>query len=64
MIDSVIRLNRKCYLQTLVEECKYVIKKNKTDNLIIDDLILSSSDESCNEFDNESDNESKKSESD
>ena len=60
MIDSVIRVNRKYYPQTLLEECKYAIKKNKMDNLINDDLILSSSDESYNE----SDNESKKSESD
>ena len=60
MIDSVIGVNRKYYPQTLLEECKYAIKKNKMDNLINDDLILSSSDESYNE----SDNESKKSESD
>ena len=39
-----------------MEECKYEIKKNKIENLINDDLDLSSSD---NESDNdESDNES------
>ena len=43
--------------QTLLEECKYEIKKNKMENLINDDLGLSSSDESDNEFDNGSDNE-------
>ena len=59
-MDSVIRINRKYYPQTLLEQRKYTIKKNKMDNLINDDLILSSSDESYNE----SDNESKKSESD
>ena len=42
--------------QTLLEECKYVIKKNKMENLINDDLDISSSDESDNESDNEFDN--------
>ena len=40
-----------------MEECKYVIRKNKMENLINDDLDLSSSDESDSESDNESDNE-------
>ena len=57
MLDSVIRANKKCYPQTLLEECKYVIRKNKMENLIKDDLDPSSSEESDNEFDNESDNE-------
>ena len=57
MLDSVIRVNEKYYPQTLLEECKYVIRKNKMENLINDDLDLSSSDESDNEPDNESDNE-------
>ena len=58
MLDSVIRVNKKYYSQTLSEECKYVIRKNKMENLINNDLSLSSSDESDNEDDNESDNES------
>ena len=29
MLDSVIRVNKKYYPQTLLEECKYVIRKNK-----------------------------------
>ena len=58
MLDSVIRANKKFYPQTLFEECKYVIRKNKMENLINNDLNLSSSDESDNENDNESDNES------
>ena len=49
MLDSVIRVNKKYYPQTLLEECKYVIRKNKMENLINDDLDLSSSDESDNE---------------
>ena len=44
------------YPQTLLKECKYEIKKNKMENLINDDLDLSSSDESDNESDNEFDN--------
>ena len=58
MLDSVIRVNEKYYPQTLLEECKYVIRKNKMENLINDDLDLSSSDEPDNETDNETDNES------
>ena len=57
MLDSVITVNKKYYPQTLLEECKYVIRKNKMDNLINDDLDLSSFDESHNESDNKSDNE-------
>ena len=56
MLDSVIRPNKKYYPQTLLEECKYVIRKNKMENLVNDDLDLSSSDEFDNESDNESDN--------
>ena len=41
-----------------MEECKYVIRKNKMENLINDDLDLSLPDESDNETDNEIDNES------
>ena len=40
-----------------MEECKYVIKKNKMENLINDDIHLSPSDKSDNESDNEFDNE-------
>ena len=58
MLDSVIRVNKKCYPQTLLEECKYVIRKNKMENLISDDLDLSSSDQSDNESNNESGSES------
>ena len=54
MLDSVITVTKKYYPQTLLEECKYEIKKPKMENLINDDLDLSSSDD---ETDNESDNE-------
>ena len=52
MLDSIIRVNKKYYPQTLLEECKYVVRKNKMENLVNDDLYLSSSDD---ETDNESD---------
>ena len=59
VLESVIKVSKKYYPQTLLEECKYVIKKNKIENLNDGDLYLSSSDsESDNEFDNKSDNES------
>ena len=34
MLDSVIRVNKKYYPQTLLEECIHVIKKNKMENLM------------------------------
>ena len=37
ILDSVIRANKKYYQQTLLEECKYVIRKNKMESLINDD---------------------------
>ena len=53
MLDSVFRVSKKCYPQTLLEECKYETKKTEIENLINDDLDLSS----CgDETDNESDN--------
>ena len=52
VLDSVNKVNKKYLRQTLLEECKYQIKKNKMKNFLNNDLCLSSSD-------NESDNESK-----
>ena len=63
MLDSVIRVNKKYYPQTLLEKCKDAVRKNKMENLINDDLDLSSSDESDNESDNESDSETDNDES-
>ena len=54
ILDSVIRVSKKYFHQTLLEECKYEIKKTKMENLINDDLDLSD-----DETDNESDNETK-----
>ena len=53
MLKSVIRVSKKYYPQLLLEECKYEIKKTQMENLVNDDLDLSSSgDEAGNESDN------------
>ena len=43
MLDSVVRIKKKYYPQTLLEECKYEIKKTKMENLI--ELEAGSSDD-------------------
>ena len=54
MLDSVIKGNEKYYLQTLLEECKYVQEKIKTKNYIDHDLEKSdSSDETESNIDND-----------
>ena len=40
MLESVIRVNKKYYPQTLLEECKYAIRRNKMENLINNDLKI------------------------
>ena len=49
ILDSVIRVNKKYYPQTFLEECKYKIKKNKRDNFINYDLEPNTGSESDNE---------------
>ena len=56
MLDSVIKVSKMYYPQTLLEECKQEPKKTKMMNLINDKLESSSSDDKPDE--NESDNES------
>ena len=54
MIDSVIKANKKYYPQTLLEECKYIQEKIKTENYIDEDLENSdSNDETESDSDNE-----------
>ena len=48
VLDSFIRVNKKYYPQTLLEECKYKIKKTERYNFINDEL------ESDTEFGNKS----------
>ena len=45
MLDSVLKINKKYYPQTLLEECKYEIKKTKMENLVDDELEASLSDD-------------------
>ena len=53
MIDSVIKANKKYYPQTLLEECKYIQEKIKTENYIDEDLEKSdSNDETESDNDN------------
>ena len=49
MLDSVIKANKKYYPQTLLEECKYVQEKIKTENYIDDELEKSESDTDSND---------------
>ena len=58
MLDSVIKVNKKYHSQTLLEECKYEIKKNKMKNLINYDFDSSLSDESDSDTDSDPDNAS------
>ena len=53
-LESIIKVNQKYHPQILFDECKYEVKNKKVENLINDDLELTSSD---SESDSESDNE-------
>ena len=55
MLDSVVKVEKKYYVQVFLEECKYVKRKNKMFNYINDDLEMTSLDEDDN-FQSESDN--------
>ena len=55
MIDSVIRVNKKYYPQTLLEECKYIQEKIKIENYINEDLENSESDDDSSNDEAESD---------
>ena len=58
IIDSVVRVNKKYYPQTLLEECKYIQEKIKIVNYIDEDLENSESDsDSNNEAESGIDNE-------
>ena len=58
MIHSVTKANKKYYPQPLLEECKYIQEKLKTENYIDEELEKSESDsESDNETEFVIDNE-------
>ena len=48
MIDSVIKVNKKYYPQTVLEECKYVKEKIKIENYIDEYLENSEPDSNSN----------------
>ena len=48
MIESVIKVNKKYYPQTLLEECKCIQEKIKIENYINEDLENSESDSDSN----------------
>ena len=49
MVDSVIKANKKNYPKILLEECKYIQEKIKTENYIDEDLENSESDGNSND---------------
>ena len=55
MIDSVTRVNKKYYPQTLLEECKHIQEKIKIENYIKEDLKNSESDDDSSNDETESD---------
>ena len=58
MIDSVIKANKIYYPQRLLEECKYIQEKIKTENHINEDLEKSEPDsDTNNETESDIDNE-------
>ena len=57
-IDSVIKASKKYYPKTVLEECKFIQEKIKTENYIDEDLENSGSDsDSNNETKSDIDNE-------
>ena len=50
-LDSVIKMGKKHYPQTLLEKCKYKLTNKKVEDLITDDI------DSSSKFDGESDSE-------
>ena len=53
MLNSVVKIEKKYYPQTLLEECKYETKKIKMENLINDELKAGSSDDETDETESE-----------
>ena len=58
MTDSVIRVNKKYYPKTILEECKYIQEKIKIENYVNEDLEKRESDsDSNNETESDFDND-------
>ena len=60
MLDSVARVKKKYYPQTLLEQCKYEIKKTKMEHLTDDELEASLSDDETDDFNDETESVDKK----
>ena len=56
-LDCVTRINKNHYLQDILEECKYKIRKNKKENVLNNDLELDTDSESYNKFEGESESD-------
>ena len=54
-LDFFVKVKKKCYPQTLLEECKYETKKTKMKNLINDELEASLSDDDETDIDSDDD---------
>ena len=48
-IDSVLKIDKKAYSQTYLEQCKYKLKKRKIVNYIDDEIIDEDSDSDIND---------------
>ena len=57
MLDSVVKVGKKYYLQVFLEECKYIKRKNKMFNYINHDLEMPSSDDDDDDDDNDDDDD-------
>ena len=49
-LESIIKVNKKYHPQILLDECKYEVKNKKVENLVNDDLELTSSDSESDIF--------------
>ena len=55
MFDSVVKVGKKYYPQVLLEECKYIKRKNEMVNYINGDLEITSSDDDDDDYDDDDD---------
>ena len=55
MLDSLVNVGKKYFLQVFLEECKYIKRKNKMLNYINDDLEITSSEDDDDDDDDDDD---------
>ena len=57
-IDSVLKIDKKVYLQAYLEECKYKLKKKKVVSFIDSEIIVDDSDSGRDDgYDNDNEND-------